>query len=48
MNDAHKILKTLQQDFEVFIITQNINSLHKLTGSAHILHLHSELLEVCQ
>jgi NAD-dependent deacetylase len=45
-NEAHKILAELEQDFEVIIITQNIDDLHERAGSSNILHLHGEILKM--
>jgi NAD-dependent deacetylase len=42
-NDAHKILAELEKDFDVHIITQNIDDLHEKGGSTKIIHLHGEL-----
>ena len=39
-NEAHLILAQLEEDFEVFIITQNIDDLHERAGSTQITHLH--------
>lgn len=44
-NDAHKILAELEQNFEVRIITQNVDDLHERAGSQNVLHLHGELLK---
>lgn len=45
-NKGHRILAELEKDFEVFIITQNVDNLHERAGSSNILHLHGELLKV--
>jgi NAD-dependent deacetylase len=45
-NLGHQILAELEQDFEVFIITQNVDNLHEKSGSSNVLHLHGELLKV--
>ena len=45
-NLGHQILADLEQDFEVHIITQNVDDLHERAGSSNILHLHGELLKV--
>jgi len=45
-NVAHKILAELEDDFEVTIITQNVDNLHEKAGSSKVLHLHGELLKV--
>ncbi|TXF79312.1 SIR2 family NAD-dependent protein deacylase [Chryseobacterium sp.] len=42
-NDAHRILAELELDFEVEIITQNVDDLHERAGSSKITHLHGEL-----
>lgn len=44
-NDAHLILKDLEKDFDVNIITQNVDDLHERAGSSNIVHLHGELLK---
>ena len=45
-NLGHKILAELEQDFDVHIITQNVDDLHERAGSTKVLHLHGELLKV--
>ena len=45
-NLAHQILAELENDFDVFIITQNVDDLHERAGSTSVLHLHGELLKV--
>ena len=42
-NGAHKDLATLEDYYDVQIITQNIDDLHERAGSSNILHLHGEL-----
>ncbi|MDZ4742336.1 MAG: Sir2 family NAD-dependent protein deacetylase [Verrucomicrobiota bacterium] len=42
-NGAHKIFADLERDFDVQIITQNVDDLHERAGSTQILHLHGEL-----
>lgn len=44
-NEAHKILAALEKDFDVEIITQNVDDLHERAGSTKVLHLHGELLK---
>lgn len=39
-NKAHEILATLENDFDVEIITQNIDDLHERAGSSKVTHLH--------
>lgn len=45
-NLGHKILAELENDFDVHIITQNVDNLHEQAGSSKVLHLHGELLKV--
>src|SRR5690606_37384740 len=41
-NRGHEILAELQEDYDVHIITQNVDNLHERAGSKHVLHLHGE------
>src|SRR5687767_14215433 len=45
-NAAHYGLALLQNDFDVHIITQNIDDLHERAGSEKVLHLHGEILKM--
>lgn len=42
-NAGHRGLVDLEKDFEVKIITQNVDDLHERAGSSSVLHLHGEL-----
>jgi NAD-dependent deacetylase len=44
-NEAHKIIAELEKDFNVHIITQNVDDLHERAGSTNVLHLHGELFK---
>jgi NAD-dependent deacetylase len=44
-NEGHTGLAELEKDFEVHIITQNIDNLHEKAGSTSVLHLHGELMK---
>ena len=45
-NAAHKTLAELEKDYDVYIITQNVDDLHERAGSTHVLHLHGELMKM--
>ncbi|GHS88853.1 NAD-dependent protein deacylase [Synergistales bacterium] len=45
-NEAHKILAELERDFDVRVITQNVDNLHERGGSTNVIHLHGELTKV--
>ena len=42
-NKGHKGLVSLEEKYDVDIITQNIDNLHERAGSLKVLHLHGEL-----
>jgi len=44
-NEGHIGLAELEKDFNVKIITQNIDNLHERAGSTSVLHLHGELMK---
>ena len=44
-NSAHFDLATLEKDYKVSIITQNVDDLHERAGSSNVIHLHGELLK---
>jgi NAD-dependent deacetylase len=45
-NAGHYALADLEKDFEVTIITQNVDNLHEKAGSSKVIHLHGELFKV--
>lgn len=44
-NRGHAILAELENDFDVTIITQNVDDLHERAGSTNVIHLHGSLFE---
>ena len=45
-NAGHIGLAELEKDFDVHIITQNIDNLHERAGNTNVIHMHGELLKV--
>jgi NAD-dependent deacetylase len=45
-NAAHIALAELEEKYDVYIITQNIDDLHERAGSTKVLHLHGEILKM--
>ena len=45
-NTAHIGLAALEKDFDVTIVTQNIDDLHERGGSTNVLHLHGEIFKM--
>jgi NAD-dependent deacetylase len=46
VNDGHLALAKLEKDYDVSIITQNVDNLHERAGSTKVYHLHGELSKV--
>lgn len=44
-NEAHHCLAALQRNYQVHVITQNVDDLHERAGSKNVIHLHGELLK---
>ncbi|MEO6283820.1 MAG: NAD-dependent deacylase [Dyadobacter sp.] len=44
-NAAHYALVELEKDYDVSIITQNVDNLHEIAGSTKVFHLHGELFK---
>lgn len=42
-NAGHLAIAALERDFEVEVVTQNVDNLHERAGSSAVLHLHGEL-----
>lgn len=45
-NAAHLAIAGLEKDYDVDVITQNVDNLHERAGSTRVLHLHGELTKV--
>lgn len=46
-NAGHIGLAELEKDFNVTVVTQNVDNLHERAGSTRIIHLHGELTKAC-
>ena len=44
-NRGHEILAELEADFDVVMVTQNVDNLHERAGSSKVIHLHGSLFE---
>ena len=42
-NAGHEAIAGLERDFEVEVLTQNVDDLHERAGSSKVTHLHGEL-----
>lgn len=45
-NAAHISIAELEKDWDVTVVTQNVDNLHERAGSTRIIHLHGELTKV--
>ena len=46
-NGGHRLIKSLEDEYDVCVVTQNVDDLHERAGSSHVIHLHGELTKVC-
>ena len=44
-NRGHEILAELENEFDVTVVTQNVDNLHERAGSSKVIHLHGSLFE---
>ncbi len=45
-NDAHRRIAELENEWDVTVVTQNVDNLHERAGSTRVIHLHGELTKV--
>ena len=46
-NAGHELLAELETEYDVTIVTQNVDDLHERAGSSKVIHLHGDLMKVC-
>ena len=46
-NAAHRAIASLEESFDVSVVTQNVDNLHERAGSTRVLHVHGELAFAC-
>ena len=45
-NEAHRLIAELEKEYNVDVITQNVDNLHERAGSTHVIHLHGEATKI--
>lgn len=45
-NQGHRLLAEMEKEYDITVITQNVDNLHERAGSSHVIHLHGELMKV--
>lgn len=46
-NEGHRIITEMEKEYDVTVVTQNVDNLHEKAGSKTVIHLHGELTKVC-
>lgn len=46
-NEGHRLVAALEKQYDVIVVTQNVDNLHEMAGSSKVIHLHGELMKVC-
>lgn len=44
-NKGHVLVAQMEKNYDVTVVTQNVDNLHERAGSTHIVHLHGELMK---
>lgn len=44
-NEGHRLVAALENDYDVTVVTQNVDNLHERAGSTNVIHLHGELMK---
>lgn len=45
--EGHKLIAELEKDYDVVVVTQNVDALHEAAGSTNVIHLHGEMMKMC-
>ena len=45
--EGHKLLVEMEREYDVTIVTQNVDALHEAAGSTKVIHLHGEMMKMC-
>lgn len=45
--EGHRLIADMDKDYDVTVVTQNVDNLHEQAGSKKVIHLHGELMKMC-
>lgn len=45
-NEGHRLIASLEEKYNVTVITQNVDDLHERAGTRQVVHLHGELTKI--
>lgn len=43
--EGHHLVASMEKDYDVTVVTQNVDNLHEKAGSSKVIHLHGELMK---
>ena len=43
--EGHRLVAAMERDYDVTVVTQNVDNLHERAGSTRVIHLHGELMK---
>ncbi len=43
--EGHRLVASMEKDYDVTVVTQNVDNLHEKAGSTKVIHLHGELMK---
>ena len=43
--EGHRLVASMEKDYDVTVVTQNVDNLHEKAGSSKVIHLHGELMK---
>lgn len=46
-NKGHLLIAEMEKDYDVTVVTQNVDNLHEMAGSTKVIHLHGEMMKMC-
>lgn len=45
--EGHRLVAELEKNYDVTVVTQNVDNLHEQAGSKNVIHLHGEMMKMC-
>lgn len=45
--EGHNLVASMDNDYDVTVVTQNVDNLHEMAGSKNVIHLHGEMMKMC-
>lgn len=45
--EGHRLVAQMDEEYDVTVVTQNVDNLHEMAGSKKVIHLHGEMMKMC-